>query len=156
MMESSGLKPKLQQLFQEYAEFHQHPLNQLTHKVAIPLIVFHIVAMLQWVVIVSVTSDFSLTLAHLAYLAVIAWYASLDLRLAVWAAVLFALCFPMAALTPPVWVWVVAVCGWGIQLAGHLVWEKRTPAFVTNLLQALVGPLYFIAIVAGVWSSDKK
>ena len=38
----------------------------------------------------------------------------------------------------PVWaVMALAVAGWLVQLAGHVVWEKKSPAFLRNLLQAL-------------------
>jgi len=39
----------------------------------------------------------------------------------------------------------------GDQLAGHVVWEKNSPAFLQNLLQALVGPLFFVAVLTGEW-----
>lgn len=136
---------KLERYLETYAEFHRHPINQLTHKIAIPLIVFHIVAMLSWVSLFTISSvDFEVSLGHLAYLAVIGWYLSLDTRLAVIMAVLYALCFPLAAMTPHMMVWVIAIVAWTIQLAGHVVWEKKQPAFLTNLLQALIGPLYFV------------
>ena len=60
-------------------------------------------------------------------------------------ALLMALCFPLAAVTPRPLVLAIALVGWAIQLAGHLVWEKRSPAFLANLLQALIGPLFFVA-----------
>ncbi len=46
--------PRLVALFDDYASSHQHPTNRLTHKVAIPFIVLHIVAMLDWVKLVAV------------------------------------------------------------------------------------------------------
>ena len=67
------MNPKLIALFQEYAADHRHPINQLTHKIAIPLIVFHVIAMLDWVTLLSFPGGFDLTLAHLAYLATVAW-----------------------------------------------------------------------------------
>ena len=45
----------------------------------------------------------------------------------------------------------LAVVGWAVQLAGHSVREKNRPAFLTNLLQALIGPLFFVAVLLGVW-----
>ena len=61
-------------------------------------------------------------------------------------------CFAIAAYTPVWLVVAVAAIAWTIQLAGHLVWEKRSPAFMTHLVQALIGPLFFIAISSGDWS----
>ena len=43
----------------------------------------------------------------------------------------------------------IAIAGWLTQLAGHVVWEKRSPAFLTNLFQALIGPLFFVATLTG-------
>ena len=48
------LKPQVVSLFDEYYSSHQHPTNRLTHKIAIPLIVLHIVTMLDWVKLVEV------------------------------------------------------------------------------------------------------
>lgn len=144
------MNPKLQRLFEAYADAHRHPINRLTHKIAIPLIVFHIVAMLDWVRLGSV-AGVSITGAHVAYVGAIAWYLRLHVRLALFMAVAFALCFPLGRITPWPVVLGIAVFAWLVQLAGHAVWEKRSPAFLTNLLQALVGPLFFVAILTGDW-----
>ena len=63
---------------------------------------------------------------------------------------------PLAAITPWPVVVALALVGWLIQLAGHVVWEKRSPAFVRNLVQALVGPLYFVAILLGDWPASRE
>jgi uncharacterized membrane protein YGL010W len=148
------LKPALEEYLREYDAYHRHPINRLTHEVAIPLIVFHILTMLSWI---SLGAPFghSLNLGHLVWLAVVAWYLTLDVRLGVLLGLLYALCFPIAAITPRPLVFVVAVAGWGIQLAGHVVWEKRQPAFMKNLLQALIGPLFFVASLVGVWPAKR-
>ncbi len=144
------LSPRLERWFVDYAASHRHPTNQLTHKIAIPLIVFHIIAMAGWVALVDVGGS-SITLAHVLYLSAMIFYATLDVPLMLVMAVLFALCFPLGAVTPPAVVVMLAILGWAIQLAGHSVWEKNRPAFLTNLLQALIGPLFFVAILGGIW-----
>ncbi len=149
------LKPKLRALFEEYADSHRHPTNRLTHKIAIPLIVFHIVAMLSWIPLGAI-GGFQLNAGYLAVLAVVGWYASLDVKLALTMGLLYALCFPLAAVTPWPVVVAVAVAGWVIQLLGHVVWEKRSPAFLRNLLQALVGPLFFVAVLLGDWPQRRS
>jgi uncharacterized membrane protein YGL010W len=144
------LKPALLAHFTRYADSHRHPVNRLTHELAIPLIVFHVIAMLSWIV-VAAPHGHALSLGHIAYVGVIAWYFALDARLAVLMALLYGMCFPIAAVTPRSVVVVFAIVGWAIQLAGHVVWEKRSPAFLTNLLQALIGPLFFAAVLVGMW-----
>jgi len=149
------LKPALVEQFRLYDEYHQNATNRLTHKIAIPLIVFHILAMLTWIPLGSPFGH-ALTLAHVVYVAAIAWYLALDARLGLLMALAYAVCFPLAAVTPKIVVVIVAIVGWLVQLAGHVVWEKRQPAFLTNLLQALIGPLYFVAVLVGLWSPGRS
>ena len=144
------MNPTLDRWFTDYADAHRHPTNRLTHKIAIPIIVFHILAMLTWVHLVDV-GGYSLNLGHVVYLAAIAWYFTLNRTLALIMAVLYALCFPLAAVTPWPVVVGLAIFGWVVQLAGHSVWEKNRPAFLTNMLQALIGPLFFVATALGFW-----
>ena len=144
------LKPALHSLFVDYELSHQHPTNRLTHKVAIPLIVFHTIAMLDWVPLIS-GPGFTLTLAHLAILGGVAWYLRMNVKLGLLMAVFLGLCLPLGWVTPRPVVVAIAISGWLVQLAGHVVREKKSPAFLRNLLQALVGPLFFVAIVTGDW-----
>jgi uncharacterized membrane protein YGL010W len=139
-------------LFRDYADAHRHPTNQRLHKVAIPLIVFHLVAMADWIPLLRVPgTGLTVTLGHLAYLLVVAWYVRLDARLGLWMALLFALYFPLARVTPRPLVVVIAVAAWTAQLVGHAVFEKRRPAFLRNLAHALVGPAFFVAKALGRW-----
>lgn len=148
------LAPRLVAWFQDYADGHRHPTNRLTHKIAIPLIVFHILAMLDWVRLFEV-GGVGITAGHVGWLVAVAWYLTLNVRLGVLMAVLFALCFPIAAVTPGWVVVAIAVFAWGIQLAGHSVWEKNRPAFLKNLAHALIGPLFFVALLTGDWPAKR-
>lgn len=143
------MSPTLSRLFAEYAADHRHPTNRLTHKVAIPLIVFHIFAMLDWVALGETVSVLGIpvtpSLGHVAWLVAVGVYAWLSPRLAPVMALLFGLCFPIAAHVPAWLVVAVAIVGWTVQLAGHVIYEKNRPSFSKNLLHALVGPLFFVA-----------
>ncbi|HYV48672.1 MAG TPA: Mpo1-like protein [Myxococcaceae bacterium] len=140
-------------LFDEYAASHQHPTNRLTHKIAIPLIVFHILAMLDWVRLVSVPAipGGVLTLGMVVYAATAVWYLRADVKLGLLVMALSALSFPIGRMLPWWSVVALAVAAWGIQLAGHLVWEKKQPSFLTNMVHALVGPLFFVAVLTGAY-----
>lgn len=149
--------PRLQALFEDYASSHQHPTNRLTHKVAIPFIVLHIVAMLDWVKLVAVPAlpGGVLTLGLVAWALAAVWYIRSDVKLGLMVSAAMALCFPLGRVLSDVSVWLVvgiAVSGWLIQLAGHAVWEKKSPSFLTNLVHALVGPLFFVALLTGDYS----
>jgi uncharacterized membrane protein YGL010W len=145
------LKPRTQALFDEYVSSHQHPTNRLTHKIAIPLIVLHIVAMLDWVSVVSLPlmPGGGMTLAHVAWVLASIWYLRTEAKLGAIVSVAAALCIPLGRMLPVWTVVAIAVFGWLVQLAGHAVWEKKSPSFLTNLVHALVGPLFFVALLTG-------
>jgi uncharacterized membrane protein YGL010W len=146
--------PRLQALFDNYASSHQHPTNRLTHKVAIPAIVLHIVAMLDWVHLVAlpVIPGGVLTLGMGIWLLATVWYVRADVKLGLIVSAATALCFPLGRMLPVWAVITIAVGGWLIQLAGHAVWEKKSPSFLTNMVHALVGPMFFVAILTGDYS----
>jgi uncharacterized membrane protein YGL010W len=148
------LNPRLQALFDDYASSHQHPTNRLTHKFAIPVIVLHIVAMLDWVSLVAipVVPGGALTLGMVAWLLATLWYLRADLKLGLIVSAGTALCFPLGRMLPVWAVIAIAASGWLVQLAGHVVWEKKSPSFLTNLVHALVGPLFFVALLTGDYS----
>ena len=52
-----------------------------------------------------------------------------------------ALCFLGQALNPAICA-AAFILGWGFQLVGHRVYEKKNPAFLTNLRHFVVGPLW--------------
>jgi len=144
---------------EEYAAYHAHPMNRLTHKVAIPLIVFHVVVMLDWVALGSLSlAGHPVTLAHASLIAPFAWYVWMAPRLAPLVILPTLLCIPLGHITPAWLVITIAVVAWVIQFAGHVIWEKRSPAFFTNILQLLVGPLFFVAAATGAWprARDEK
>jgi uncharacterized membrane protein YGL010W len=146
------------QLFDEYASSHRHPTNRLTHKIAIPLIVFHVMAMLDWVRLVSVPAvpGGVVTLGMVVYAAAAVWYLRADVKLGLMVMALSALSFPIGRALPWWSVVAIAVGGWLIQLAGHVVWEKKQPSFLTNMVHALVGPLFFVAVVTGAYRVEAR
>jgi uncharacterized membrane protein YGL010W len=148
------LNPRILALFDDYASAHQHPTNRLTHKVAIPFIVLHVVAMLDWVNLVAVPflPGGVLTLGLVAWVLSTIWYLRADVKLGLMVSVATALCIPLGRMLPVSVVIGIAVAGWLVQLAGHAVWEKKSPSFFTNLVQALVGPLFFVALLTGDYS----
>ncbi len=160
MNTTDRLNPGLVTWFREYDDYHRHPLNRLTHKLAIPLIVFHTVVMFGWLHLFQV-GGFQVNAGHLLLLATMAFYLPLS---PLYAALMAGM--GLGCLAIGQWMEVslgtqqarvviigIAVFAWIVQLAGHVLWEKRSPAFAKNLLQALVGPIYFIALALGHWQA---
>lgn len=143
------MHPQLVAWLDTYAGDHRHPMNRLTHKVAIPVIVFHVMAMLAWIPLGAV-GGVALNGGMLGTVVGGAWYlfyAGPKLGLIMTASLAAATALGMV--TPAPVVVIAALVGWVVQLAGHAVWEKAAPSFVKNLLQALVGPVFFVAALTG-------
>lgn len=145
-------KPRLQALLDAYAADHQHPMNRATHKLGVPLVLFHILAMLGWIELAAVPGlPFPLTAAHLLGLCVLPWYLSLDLKLALLVSAVSVLFMAISPLVPVWAVLLITALAWALQLVGHYRYEKRSPSFFKNLLQLLVGPLFIAAVFTGDW-----
>lgn len=138
----------LSNYFQDYASYHRTRGNQRTHVIGIPMIVVSVLAWAShWVWIRStfpdlpgslLQMDFALLIIALASL----WYLLLNARLAIsFFPVLLAGYWVGRSLTPTL-TWVFFVGGWILQLIGHGVFEKRSPAFTKNLEHLLIGPLW--------------
>jgi uncharacterized membrane protein YGL010W len=127
-------------LIAEYGDYHRDRRNLICHEIGIPLIVLAIIALLRLVPLPG-----NLTLATVAVVALEIYYV-----VAFWrvyrAAVLLAivglivLSFVAMFITWPIAI-AAFVVGWIFQFVGH-AYEGKSPAFLTNLLHLLVGPLW--------------
>lgn len=130
--------PELSRLFEDYAAYHRHPMNKLTHYVAVPLIVITVVGLLSRVSLGPMSLAVPVAVAAVLY----------DLRLSVKLTLPFAafigVSFLVAPAPPIVILWTGFLGGWLLQFVGHFVYEKKSPAFFKNLEQLLVAPLWLI------------
>jgi uncharacterized membrane protein YGL010W len=85
------------------------------------------------------------------YLVAAAVWVGWDVKAGLLVSLATLLAFPIGWHTPRGVVIAIAVVGWLVQLAGHVVWEKKQPSFFTNLVHALVGPIFFAAVLIGEW-----
>jgi uncharacterized membrane protein YGL010W len=133
-----------------YDAYHRNPWNKATHFVGIPAIIFALLLLLSWLGVTA--GGITVTAAMVFTVAVMAYYVALD---RVMAGVMVVLIGPLlfAAHQTAQWPWqqglaiflATFVGGWILQLIGHTVFEKRRPAFTDNLIQLLIGPLFFAA-----------
>jgi uncharacterized membrane protein YGL010W len=134
-----------------YAQYHRDPRNCATHYLGIPMLFMAAILPLQTSRIAVGSFDLPLTVLLVAP-AVIGWMA---LDLGVGAALLLLLCplFAIAELIVnaggPLFMWSAAatlfLVGWCLQFLGHAVFEHRRPAFVDDLSQTLIGPMFVAA-----------
>ena len=127
-------------LLADYALAHRTRGNVLCHVAGITLIVFGVLAMLGRVPIAP-----HATAAELLIAAAGVYYFWLDLPLGI-AVTLAVLLLDLAARRAGDWkIGAVAfAAGWIFQGIGHGVYEKRSPAFLRNLVHLLIGPAFLV------------
>jgi uncharacterized membrane protein YGL010W len=130
-------------LFAEYGAYHRDRRNLICHEIGIPLIVLGIVALLR---LVHVWVPFlSTTLAGAVLLVLVFYYIAAFMRHHTAAVVIAAVGLSVIYVVSAYVTWPFAigafVAGWIFQFVGH-AYEGKSPAFLTNLLHLLVGPLW--------------
>jgi uncharacterized membrane protein YGL010W len=138
----------IRSLFADYASYHRTKGNKWFHRFGIPMIMLTLLGMLARVGthIGGVRVDAAMLLIAVAEVV----YLMLDWRLG---AVMLAISvgFYFLGAWMPLWLNVALfVLGWILQFLGHSVYEKRSPAFLTNALHLLVGPLWILNDVVPV------
>lgn len=136
---------------QFYAEYHQNAMTRYTHMAGVPLIILSMMILLGFVKI-SVPGVYSTNLACLTTLVFLVYYFRLHWKLALaltpillillWLASWFNYYGPTKV---GLWAFLITfVVGWGLQFYGHYI-EGKQPAFMVNLGQALIAPLFLTA-----------
>lgn len=126
-------------LFDEYGSYHRDPRNRLCHEIGIPLIVLGLEALLR-------TLDGAGFVALGVTFLVCAYYLAIAQAAAFAAIAGLVVLWFVAGFVP--WPWAIAafVIGWIFQFVGH-AYEGKKPAFLTNFVHLLVGPLWIAHIV---------
>lgn len=136
---------------QLYAEYHQNPTTRYTHMAGVPLIILSLMILLGFVKII-IPNVFGTNLAFLAALAALIYYYRLNWQLALVLTPIFIILLWIASwfnhsgpTTLGIWAFLITfIAGWGLQLYGHYI-EGKKPAFMMNLCQALIAPLFLTA-----------
>lgn len=135
---------KLDYYFSSYAAYHQTKGNKFTHYLGIPLIVFSTLGLFSGLGLNS-----WLNLGLILWLGSSIFYSQLDWRRGIpFSVLMFALYF--ASLQVPWSVHVLLfVIGWILQTLGHYKYEKKAPAFLTNVSHLLIGPFWIFCHALG-------
>jgi len=133
-----------------YSAYHRNGLNQLTHHIGVPMIVFSVLVIASTVPIAQFESG-PLTLAALLMSLLLLFYIISAPLVGVIATLLYGFLMIVAEVvslmeSPAAWQSFLGlfVIGWAIQFTGH-IFEKRKPALFDNLLQILIAPAFLIA-----------
>lgn len=133
---------KIDDLFADYASYHQTPGNKVFHRLGIPLLMVSLIGMLAYAG--GNVGGTRVDLAMLLIAGSTIYYLTVEWRLAILMLVVsIAMYFAGAAM--PFWVNVALfVLGLICQYVGHAVYEKKQPAFVRNMVHILIGPLWIL------------
>jgi uncharacterized membrane protein YGL010W len=135
---------RVDELLTDYASYHCSRGNKLCHFFGIPLIMFGIFSLLQMLHF-GLIAGIPFTAAEIFIAIVAIYYFTLDTKLAAGMLISSAL---IDAIAHAVDDWRIGlgvfIIGWIFQGIGHAVYEKRSPAFLKNLLHLLVGPIFLL------------
>ena len=141
---------KLMDMLTGYASAHQHPFNIAVHMIGIPTIMLGVFIALSWVN--AGIAGYTVNLAHLAALALFAFYFMLDK--------LFSLVFLLYATPVAYFATVIGAepiassglvagvtffGGYAAQFAGHAI-EKSVPVLLKHPVQANLAAPFFIVV----------
>ena len=141
----------IEEQLSNYKSVHLNPYNVITHFVGVPMILWSIALLFS-----SVTFDISretgsntFSLLPLVVGLIFTYYLILHRQLAFVAIVILSPLFYSASLYSHsmhfyALVFVVFIIGWLFQFLGHM-FEKAKPAFVDDINQLFIGPLFLIA-----------
>lgn len=141
--------------FAEYAESHQHRVNELIHWICVPVIFASVLAFI-W--IIPVPPDwqeelpwFNWTLP--AILLATLFYLWLSPALSAGMLFFMAMCYTLLVILDvaspwPLWqiALVAFVAGWIGQFIGHRI-EGRKPSFLKDVVFLLIGPAWLLSLV---------
>lgn len=132
--------------FASYSAYHQTKGNKLTHYVGIPLIVFSTFGLLQAIPLPA-PDWFSLGLV--AWLASTVYYLRLDWKRGLPFSIVTLIMYLASRQVGWVPHVVIFIVGWILQGIGHYKYEKKSPAFLTNLTHLLIGPFWIYCGLVG-------
>ena len=143
-----AVPPPMRARLAEYEGYHQALGNELCHFLGIPSIIAGAAALLA-LVPVAVIAGQRVTVTELVTAGVVLFYLASARALGlVTSAIMIGLVAGGRAL-PWTAGFALFAAGWAAQLVGHAVYEKRSPAFVKNLLHLLVGPAWLVERALG-------
>jgi uncharacterized membrane protein YGL010W len=122
--------------FADYGQYHKTQGNKLTHLVGIPLIVFSLFGMLSEIAVFGINFGFLTWLLGSIYYLYLDWKNTIPFLIFMF---LFFYGSQFVAFKAHV---ILFILGWILQGIGHFVFEKKSPAFLTNLSHLLIGPLW--------------
>jgi uncharacterized membrane protein YGL010W len=135
----------------EYADYHRDERNCLMHIVGNPILFLAAVLPLSLLSIplFGMHTSVAALLVIPALILWISWDVGLGLAIVAAAIPLLLAAGTIANNVSVAAVWIITVfltvVGWGLQIVGHQIYEKRRPALLDNPIHMLISPMYLFA-----------
>lgn len=151
----------LKEQLSNYKSVHLNHKNVITHFVGVPMILWSISLLLSGITFnVDIFNIKTLSLLPVTALVVFVYYFLLDIKMGFFATIILSPLFYSASIySHSIYfyslIFSVFVIGWLFQFVGHF-FEKAKPAFIDDLNQLLIGPLFLIAEIYFSLGFNKK
>lgn len=123
--------------FSSYNQYHATRGNKLTHYIGIPMIVFSTFGLLSRIQFLA-----NFNIALIVWLFSSLFYCRLDWKRGLpFSALTFIFYWASLGISNEIH-WILFIVGWIFQGIGHYVYEKKSPAFLTNLSHIFIGPFW--------------
>jgi uncharacterized membrane protein YGL010W len=135
----------------EYADYHRDERNCLMHIIGNPILFLAAVLPLSLLSIplFGMQTSVAALLVIPALILWTAWDVGLGLAIVAAAIPLLLVAGTIANHVSVAAVWIISVfltvVGWGLQIVGHQIYEKRQPALLDNPIHMLISPMYLFA-----------
>jgi len=135
----------------EYADYHRDERNCLMHIVGNPILFLAAVLPLSLLSIplFGMHTSVAALLVIPALILWISWDVGLGLAILAAAIPLLLAAGTIANHVSVATVWIITgfltVVGWGLQIVGHQIYERRRPALLDNPIHMLISPMYLFA-----------
>ena len=127
----------------EYSGYHRSAANEVCHYLGIPTIIIGAGTLLGFVPLVR-WGSLAVTLAEVVTAGIVVFYVLSARWLGVVTALILVLLVALGRSLPLLVGLGLFLGGWAVQFVGHARWEKRSPAFLRNLVHLLVGPAWLV------------
>jgi len=133
--------PRMRARLDEYETYHTQRANELCHWLGIPLIIAGAASLLG---AIPILPEWSITATEVVLAGITLFYVTEARVLGVVTALGMILIAAVGRFVPVIGGLGLFLIGWGLQLVGHSVFEKRSPAFLGNLVHLLIGPAWLV------------
>ena len=145
---------KLNDLAGTYSQFHQSQANKILHMIGIPMIIASLLMMSNWFSISFLTHG-SLQVSWILMIGLSLYYFQIDKKVALvmfslfiaFNLVMILIAWPMQTKTKIITAITLFIIGWILNFLGHAL-EGKKPAFLHNLMQTLIAPIFIAQEIA--------